>query len=39
MSEEKVTFNITYYPAFQRATSIMEELHISLSPNKERNNC
>ena len=28
MSEQKLTFNITYYPAFQNVTAIMEELHI-----------
>ena len=28
MSEQKLTFNITYYPAFQNVTPIMEELHI-----------
>ena len=35
MSERKLTFNITYYPAFVNVRSIMEELHISLAPNKE----
>ena len=35
MSEKKLTFNITYYPAFVNVRSIMEELHISLAPNKE----
>ena len=35
MSEKKPTFNITYYPAFQNVRSIMEELHILLTPNKE----
>ena len=35
MSERKLTFNITYYPAFQNVRSIMEELHILLTPNKE----
>ena len=33
--EKKLTFNITYYPAFQNVRSIMEELHILLTPNKE----
>ena len=28
MSEQKLTFNITYYPAFQNVRAIMEELHI-----------
>ena len=35
MSERKLTFNITYYPAFRNVRSIMEELHILLTPNKE----
>ena len=33
--ENKLTFNITCYPAFQNVRSIMEELHILLTPNKE----
>ena len=35
MSEQKLTFNITYYPAFQNVRAIMEKLHIFLTPNKE----
>ena len=35
MSEKKLTFNITYYPAFQNVRSIMDELHILLTHNKE----
>ena len=35
MSEQKLAFNITYYPAFQNVRAIMEELHILLTPNKE----
>ena len=35
ISEKKLTFNITYYPAFQSVRSIMEELHILLTTNKE----
>ena len=35
MSEQKIAFNITYYPAFQNVRAIMEELHILLTPNKE----
>ena len=35
MSEKKLTFSITYHPAFQNVRSIMEELHILLTPNKE----
>ena len=35
MSEPKIIFNITYYPAFQNVRAIMEELHILLIPNKE----
>ena len=34
ISEQKLTFNITYYPAFQNVRIIMEELHILLTPNK-----
>ena len=35
MSERKLTFNITYYPVFRNVRSIMQELHILLTPNKE----
>ena len=35
MPEKKLTFNITYNPAFQNVRSIMEELHILITPNKE----
>ena len=35
MSEQKLTFNITYYPAFQNVRAIIEELHILLTPDKE----
>ena len=35
MSEKKLTFNITYNSAFQNVRSIMEVLHILLTPNKE----
>ena len=35
MPEQKVTFNITYYPAFQNVSAIMKELYILLTPNKE----
>ena len=35
MSERKLTFNTTYYPAFRNVRSIMEELHILLTPNKQ----
>ena len=35
MSEQKLTFNITYYPAFQNVRAIMEELNILLTPNKD----
>ena len=33
--EKKLTFNSSYYPAFQNVRRIMEELHILLTPNKE----
>ena len=35
MSEQKLTFNITYYPTFQNVRAIMKELHILLTPNKK----
>ena len=31
----KLTFNITYYPAFQNVRSILEELQILLAPDKQ----
>ena len=34
-SDSKLTFNITYYPAFQNARSILEELQILLAPDEE----
>lgn len=36
MYEKKPTFNISYYPAFQNVRNIMEDLHILLTPIKER---
>ena len=33
MSEQKPTFNISYYPVFKNVRAIMEELHILLTPN------
>ena len=35
VSEQKLTFNITYYPAFQNVRALMEELYYLLIPNKE----
>ena len=35
MSKRKLTFNIIDYPAFRNVRSIMEELHILLTPNEE----
>ena len=35
ISEQKLTFNVTFYRAFQNVGAIMEELHILLTPNKE----
>ena len=35
MPEQKLTFNIAYYPAFQNVRGIIKELHILLTPNKE----
>ena len=34
-SESKLTFNITYYPAFQNVRSIFEKLQLLLVPDKE----
>ena len=34
-SDSKLTFNITYYPAFQNVRSILEELQILLASDKE----
>ena len=34
-SDSKLTFNITYYPAFQNFRSILEELQTLLAPDKE----
>ena len=36
MSEQKLTFNITYYPVFQIVRAIMEEQHTLLTPNRDR---
>ena len=33
--ENKLTFNITYYPTFQNIKTILEELQIVLAPNEE----
>ena len=33
--EQKLTFNITSYPAFQNVTAIMEELHLLLNSSEE----
>ena len=33
--ENKLTFNITYYPAFQNTKTILEELQILLAPDKD----
>ena len=35
MSEQKLTFNITYHTAFRNVRAIMEELHILLTPNQK----
>ena len=35
MSGPALTFNISYYPAFQKVRAIMEEFHVLLTPNKE----
>ena len=33
--ENKLTFNLTYYSAFQSAKTILEELQILLAPGKD----
>ena len=33
--ENKLTFNITYYPAFQNTKTILEDIQILLAPDKE----
>ena len=33
--ENKLKFNLTYYPAFQNIKTILEELQILLAPDKE----
>ena len=33
--ETKLTFNITYYPAYQNIRNVLQELHILLAPDKE----
>ena len=35
ISGNKLTFNTTYYPVFQNALSILQELKILLAPKKE----
>ena len=34
-SEPKLTFNIMYYPVFQKIRNILQELHLLLAPDKE----
>ena len=34
-NQDKLTFNIKYYPAFQNVRNILQELHILLTPDKE----
>ena len=34
-SEPKLIFNITYYPVFQNIRNTLQELHLSLAPDKE----
>ena len=33
-NQDKLTFNITYYPVFQNVRHIIQELHILLTPDK-----
>ena len=34
-NDERVTFNITYYPVFKNIRNILEELHILLAPDEQ----
>ena len=34
-NDERVTFNITYYPVFKNIRNILEELHILLVPDEQ----
>ena len=34
-NQEKLIFNITYYPVFQNVRNIFQELHILLTPDQE----
>ena len=36
--QNKLTFNITYYPVFQNVRNILQQLHILLTPDKEHKN-
>ena len=36
--QNKLTFNIIYYPVFQNVRNILQELHILLTPDKEHKN-
>ena len=33
--QQKLTFNITYYPVFQNIRNILQKLHILLTPDQE----
>ena len=35
-NEQRLTFNITYYPVLQIVISILQELHIRLTPEQEQ---
>ena len=34
-NDDRVTFNITYYPVFKNITIVLEELHILLAPDEQ----
>ena len=34
-NDDRLTFNITYYPVFKNIRIILEELHILLAPDKQ----
>ena len=35
-NNDRITFNITYYPIFKNMISILKELYILLTPDKQR---
>ena len=37
-NDNRVTFNITYYPVFKNITVVLEGLHILLAPDQQHRN-